>query len=1016
MRNLKVEKTADLEILFPIEKYLNNYDHYKKRIERVNYGEVYNNIIVWNLQSLNLNYKRREVKVDFLKYVLNNNKADFVYLIDVNNFRQGLILNGYNKFDDGRNLLFVNNNILENFIIDKEKSFIYSKDLKIVFTYVTPNTNNKEQIDEIKNKFKEKYAIFADFNINSNKELGNFVEEFYGEDNLRIGLIGQRPKKFFSLSGPSDHYLMLYIIKKKIHFNFPLRVKEISIEHSKKNVFNILNGIDGDYRPTVKFIQSKINYSDGEDIIDKMLSDYIENKVERVYKKYNYLWKFSKKEPFLGTKVPTNVVSTFAKHLKEDKNKEYLDCKFGNRELSKFNIKTKIKETKSKALTNEYMALGSITKALKEYFDNKFKNNVNSNTFDYDIINNVIKIANLHKCFLIANTFFLLKNPKLEDFADVRMIVIIPSVIKIYEALIYNEVVPYLSQIIGSKGVYQYGGVIGGSTYEAIYALRNKYVELEGKGILCCDMSKGYDTVDLCKLKEVIEGIGNERIKFFLLNWYIMIHNMDIKMNETLVQRSRGIAMGLSLSPIMFTFYVHKCLEKFDVKFFVMYVDDLCIVIKSSLLPIDALKFVNEVIDHMATFGLVINKKKTMLITINSDLESCFKNTFPVVTEDKYLGCELGLNNDGFLVADDRFYNNNSSKVRAFPNFNIFGIRRILFITALDAKSRYRFMCWSTGSKTIRGSIFKRNWYFFKSNNVTFSYVQMIFSIFNVFRFFLDSLEVDKIILDLEKGLDIDALSNVIKEKLMTGVDQIDKAIYKIKFDFSYVNHDNKLEQSKKFCDKIFEDIKVEMLESYIKEKKDLGFPTFRNIFRIVKTRWFRNFSIVQNLAFIHEVSDRNKQILIFDVLQVLEKNLDLCFNKVGDNYQFKNFVEINGWVFDEIAVPKDLDNPDSWCQFIKLYSIKFWKILDFCIIVDETITKDKHNEEAKKLFKSLFKIFTILETIVNNKNLNSLSLEILEISFKAKRVALDHLADKFYDAVCTHDDIEVFDHDILNI
>ena len=50
------------------------------------------------------------------------------------------------------------------------------------------------------------------------------------------------------------------------------------------------------------------------------------------------------------------------------------------------------------------------------------------------------------------------------------------------------------------------------------------------------------------------------------------------------------------------------------------------------------------------------------------------------------------------------------------------------------------------------------------------------------------------------------------------------------------------------------------------------------------------------------------------------------------------------------------------------------------------------------------------------NKNLNNISLDMLEIIFKVKRVNLDPLAEKFFEAVNTHDEIQVFDHDILNI
>ena len=55
----------------------------------------------------------------------------------------------------------------------------------------------------------------------------------------------------------------------------------------------------------------------------------------------------------------------------------------------------------------------------------------------------------------------------------------------------------------------------------------------------------------------------------------------------------------------------------------------------------------------------------------------------------------MAINDEGFLKVDDCFYQPNSLNVSALSNFNIFGIKRLLrllFLTALDAKYRYRFM------------------------------------------------------------------------------------------------------------------------------------------------------------------------------------------------------------------------------------------------------------------------------------------------------------------------------------
>lgn len=940
----------------------------------------------------------------------------------MNNYKETLVLNGYKKYDDGRNLLFVENNILNNFTIDKDNMIIGSEEMKLIFTYIIPNTNNMNQVNKIKNYCEKKYFIFADFNYKSNSAIyKNYIKEFYGEDTLQIGLIGKKPIKYSSISGPSDHYAIMYTIKTKSNYTLPLRIKEINIENSKKNIIKILKGQEADFRPNVKIIQRRCKFNDGENIIHKMLNDYVENNIETIYRKYNYLWKFNKKEPFLGTKCPENVVKTFAIHLREDKNKKYEFCKQGDNEEASIELNLKIKFTKSRALTNEYFSLGSIPEAINEFLISKKewlnKNKIESNK-DYNIINNVLNLANVHKEFLIANTFFLVKKPKLEDFNDVRMIVIIPTFIKIYETLIFDEIVKYLTEIIHEKGNYQFGGVIGGSTYEAIYTVRDKYINNDCKGILLCDMSKGYDTVNLQILREQIESIDNRRIRYLLLNWIILVRNMDIKMNEYVVKKTRGIAMGLSLSPIIFTFYVHKCISKFDVANFVMYIDDLCILIPKIISAEKAFEHINEVINQLLTFDLIINKSKTMLLSNDNNLIQTFENTFPCVQEDKYLGRELGINSDGFLIADDRFYNIKSSRVKAFPNFNIFGIKRILFVTALDAKNRYRFMCWSLNNQTLRGSVFRNNWFFFKGNNNKWSYIQMIFSMFNVFRFFIDSIEIDKLFKDYNNKIDYEFLNESVKNKLYTGIDVIDIAINDIKIKFEPNNSKNLMEKAKKFMDDIFEQIKENMIQDYVETKKIEGFVTYYNIKTAVKTRFFKNFVIFQNIIFNHYINEKNKQLFIFN-------SLDALYDKIKENIKFINKYKIKyinekftilPLKFKDLVIIKNYEDNKQWEKFIKIYNIKLWLLIDILVAIDDDLNNNKKSEIGKKMYKEIFKIFTIIEAITNNKNLNSTSVELLEYIFRAKCISLEELTDNFFATVHAHEEILIWDHDMLNI
>ena len=1004
---LLVSKQSKLNILFPIHKYINSYDIYKKNIEKNINGEIYIKIFIWNCQSLNLSYKLRKVKKDFIRNVIANTKVDIIYLIDVKNSKFNILSNGYKCYTDNRNVLYVNNNINDEFSVDNKNLLIKSDTLKIAFTYVIPNCKNSNIIKNFFDLSNKKYYVFGDFNCVSNNDIfKNQLNEFYGEDKLGVGLIGNRPKKFFSISAPSDHFAIFYDIKTVVNFSYPFKLKEISINNSKKEIKKILRGFDGDYRPKITFINSRNLYNDGENTLDHMLDDYMNYSNKKIFQKYNYLWKYNKREPFLGTKISDKIIDTFKPHLQATNFKKYDNCIIDNKLLT-IDLETlSLKYTKSRALTNEYYALSSITDAISEYCNDlklKYKK-ADLPLIDNFTIINVINLINKHKDFLRCNTFFLVKNQRLETFSDVRMIVIIPTFIKIYETLVYDECVKYLSEIINSHTQYQFGGVTHGSCYEAMFSLRNNFMLLDGKGMVAMDMAKGYDTVSIDILKREICKLNDERLKLILMNWCIMVANVDLDMNGVIVRRTRGIPMGLSLSPIIFTYYVHCCLLPFKKDFnkFTMYIDDLGVIIPKIMSGEDAFNFINNLIKRFAEYDLVINTKKTMLVTNDKDLIKFFINTFPIVQEDKYLGREIGIDDEGFLIADDRFYDKNFWRIKAIPNFNLLGIKRILFLTALDAKYRYRFMVWSCGSQYIRGSVFKSNWYFFKTNNDKYSYLQMVFVIFNIFRIFIDAGQVDALIDDLEKGIPKDLLQNKVIEKLSTGIDCIDKAINKIRINSKiFIDHKNKMLQAKKFLDGLFKQFKNNLLQDYLNDKKMQNIPTFDEIANLTKTKYYNNFMIVQNICFNHRSYDINKQILVFTIL------ISFMDERVSKIYDWKNrMINIDdvtkldflSWNINPIVIPKNEKDNESWNKFITNNNMFLWKFLMF--IIDFEKLKYNKKNIFKIIDKNIFRLLTTLEAIVNNNNLKNLTFYELEAVFKVKLNTLKDLADKFYQVV----------------
>lgn len=463
-RNLTINNNNSFIISDKIEDIINRGLKLKTRVIQVHQGDVWTKIAVWNLQSLNLKISQRYVKIEFLRDLFNENKFDLIFLIDVNDV-DVLILNRYTKYTDERSILFVKDDIESSFIISR--NLIFSEEMKLAFAYLTPSNNDNILIDNITNLIKANFTIVGDFNIKSNKNFSKNVYHFMDEDSLQTGFISKKLIKLTSIAAPSDHRLLIANMKSFCRFNFSLRIKSLDFKSAKENIFKIFNGQLPDCVPTISVKQTYLQLNDRESTINSIMNDYLKNNVAKIYKKFNYLWKFSRREPFLGKKVSFLVESSYANHLQSMENKKYLECK--SLHLSKMFYNTlSVKLTKSKAVNDNFIGLCDISNAVRDFLiDEKFNREI--------AINNVFKVANDLRESLNAETFFLQKNRIIKDFNDVRVIIIIPTIIKMYESLIYNKVANYVSNLFNNSPVrYQFGAITGGSTFDAILNLRFK--------------------------------------------------------------------------------------------------------------------------------------------------------------------------------------------------------------------------------------------------------------------------------------------------------------------------------------------------------------------------------------------------------------------------------------------------------------------------------------------------------------------------------------------------------------
>lgn len=861
-----------------INKCNDRYKDLKDMIEKVNSGDNWCKIMAWNIQSFNKQQLRRQVKVEFIRDLLNDNKFDFVYIIDANDDINSFILNGFKRYDDFRNILFVKDSICTEFKV--YNSIIMSESAKVAFCYVTPSCKDDVLVNNVIYLIRNGFLVVGDLNLKSNPALMKEVREFVGEDSLQTGFVGKKVVKNYNIAGPSDHYAIFGYCKLHIDFKYNLRLKEISDDVTKENIFKILNGEVPKFKPKVVVDRGYFTLNDRENTMNNIIDDYLKNNVTKAYRRYNYLWKFNRREPFLGTHVNKNIEETFAEHLRRKNDKTYVDCEFNNDIV--FNGDS-AKLTRSRALNYEFMTLKNISEAVNLFVNENEKLDPDKRV---NIFANIFKVANELKHENVARTFFLQKDKKLHDFNDVRVIVIMPTILKIYEALIYDEIVSYFDREFKKGPAYQFGGLPGGSTYKAILKIRRIQKKLNSNTLMMIDLAKGYDCIDMTRLDLMIDEIEDQRIKFLLKNWMVMVKNLDYEVNGNKIKRTRGIAMGLSLSPVIFCFYLDKALKNFDKSNISGYIDDLGIIIPEA----DSIiwrKKMDDLINALEEVGFVVNLKKTVIISTDPRVIHEFGDKYRILNADKYLGRTIGITTDGRLMADNRFYALKMFRSRACPYWINFGIKRLVFNGAIDASLRYKMFMWACDTELMRTAMWRNAWCFFSKNFGKFSYFQLVNSAFNYFRYCIDAFDVENW-LEQYKAKRNKGLINVeVINKLMCEQKQLRDCIATIKinwkiFDEAVKNNEDIFEITRKFTEDLFTSFKANLLNQYIKSKRDVNKSVFPLIGKFVVSKLFKEFGVLHNIVFLHsDAKKRTKQIFLYNAIKVIGELMIDAMNKI---------------------------------------------------------------------------------------------------------------------------------------
>ena len=720
-------------------------------------------IFVWNCQSINkLQYDKRRIKIQHMIKLINEYYPDVIFIIDAN--RLFNIGGNYESSFDGRNILFTRKDIEMKVTVGDNMNWMEIQNLKLGFIYIVPNNYNKDQISKKILEWNiKKYTYFGDFNLRSNTELEDVIKWKGGESTLQTGVAGKCEEiKLFP--SPSDHQAMLVFIKRKVKASSMIDI--VSVRNKfKKIIEGYLEGsvyLEQIALPRYKLMRTRYNDSEENAIMYRVIRAFYKGRSQDVYNRFGWLWRSSRKEPFLGKKIPMKILDSFKDEMHHDSKKLYLpiDENFcpstfnevqleqwkkvdfrGNVTDFKINLKG-MQGSYSRAFTMENIEVRKIISYAKKVIVKWMKEGQQWKV--QNIIKNLIKDHNefIKRGYSLYHiTFFLKKNRILSSYRDVRMITISPALIRLYEALIYDTVLPDIAEIVKEEQ-YQFGAFPNSSTYDYLNVLRYKVNRYNAKGIVSLDITKGYERINHKNLSKAIDMIKSSTTRRLLEVWSTMVWNIDYMINGQLVRTTRGIPMGLALSPLIFVLYLHCAIKDCDKELVMAYMDDISILL---LEEEQSDITIQNIIEALMKFGLDINERKSTIFTDGEWFDDNRRMHFRIgdkayletTSVAMILGRELSWS-ENILTGDRCNFILEHKIPKIMPNWMTLAMRRLIYIGGLTAKNRYISYMWAFKRQDVKQRILKNAYNFFMPNFEQLNYVQVFMILPNVLREFVD--------------------------------------------------------------------------------------------------------------------------------------------------------------------------------------------------------------------------------------------------------------------------------------
>lgn len=215
----------------------------------------------------------------------------------------------------------------------------------------------------------------------------------------------------------------------------------------------------------------------------------------------------------------------------------------------------------------------------------------------------------------------IFKSGKLSSATNYRPVVIIPTIAKVFERVVYNKIVEFVNERIVHN---QHGFVKNRSTSTNLLQMVNFTIDSMiarcQTDVLYTDFEKAFDRVNHKRLlqKLVKFGFGCRLIKWFYS--YLTFRTQSVRIggsNSRTFTVSSGVPAGSVLGPCLFTVFVNDIVDIVSNAMVLLFADDLKLIMRISS-PSDAELFqsaIDQLNEWCALNQLCLNLKKCFVMT-----------------------------------------------------------------------------------------------------------------------------------------------------------------------------------------------------------------------------------------------------------------------------------------------------------------------------------------------------------------------------------------------------------------